>query len=389
MKRRKIWVLAAAASAMLALSACGGSAAEAPAQESAAEAEETVPEEAQEEPSDTAGESEPDEQTQEQQEPDQQLSDTGFSISDIEEYTDQAYVEINDNKPYFSEEDLTEQSFEYYSDLDELGRCGTAYACIGIDLMPTEERGSISQVKPTGWKSVEYDVVDGKHLYNRCHLIGFQLSGENANEKNLITGTRYLNVDGMLPFENMIADYVEETENHVLYRVTPVFEGDNLVASGVLLEAQSVEDQGEDIQFCTYVYNVQPGVEIDYETGESRLAEAELQSQEPAEEPESEPSLPEPTEEPESEPPLPEPTDDRKSEPASQEQAEEPEPEPEVAAEAEPRGTDYILNTSTKKFHYPSCGSVGQMKESNKEFYTGSRDDVIARGYDPCKKCNP
>ena len=298
-------------------------------------------------------------------------------------------MEINDNKPYFSEEDLTEQSFEYYSDLDELGRCGTAYACIGIDLMPTEERGSISQVKPTGWKSVEYDVVDGKHLYNRCHLIGFQLSGENANEKNLITGTRYLNVDGMLPFENMIADYVEETENHVLYRVTPVFEGDNLVASGVLLEAQSVEDQGEDIQFCTYVYNVQPGVEIDYETGESRLAEAELQSQEPAEEPESEPSLPEPTEEPESEPPLPEPTDDRKSEPASQEQAEEPEPEPEVAAEPEPRGTDYILNTSTKKFHYPSCGSVSQMKESNKEFYTGSRDDVIARGYDPCKKCNP
>ena len=187
----------------------------------------------------------------------------------------------------------------------------------------------------------------------------------------------------------MIADYVEETENHVLYRVTPVFEGDNLVASGVLLEAQSVEDQGEDIQFCTYVYNVQPGVEIDYETGESRLAEAELQSQEPAEEPESEPSLPEPTEEPESEPPLPEPTDERKSEPASQEQAEEPEPEPEVAAEAEPRGTDYILNTSTKNFPYPSCGSVGQMKESNKEFYTGSRDDVIARGYDPCKKCNP
>ena len=233
--------------------------------------------------------------------------------------------------------------------------------------MPTEKRESISQVKPTGWQNEAYDQVDGKYLYNRCHLIGFQLSGENANEKNLITGTRYLNVDGMLPFENMIADYVKETENHVMYRVTPVFEGDNLVASGVLLEAQSVEDQGEDIQFCVYVYNVQPGITIDYATGASSQAGPESEA-----EPESQPK---PDPEPQSQP-----------EPQPQE---EPQPEPELVQEPVPQGTEYILNTNTKKFHYPSCVSVGQMKESNKQAYTGSRDEVIAQGYVPCKKCNP
>ena len=176
---------------------------------------------------------------------------------------------VNGNIPYFTASDLTSESFEYYSDLDNLGRCGTAYASVGTDLMPTEKRGSISKVKPSGWQISKYDFVDGKYLYNRCHLIGYQLTAENANEKNLITGTRYLNVDGMLPFENLVADYVKETDNHVLYRVTPVFEGDNLVASGVLMEAESVEDEGDGVEYCVYVYNVQPGVMINYATGEN------------------------------------------------------------------------------------------------------------------------
>lgn len=180
------------------------------------------------------------------------------------------YEVINNNVPFFSEEELTTESFERYAELDELGRCGAAFACVGIDLMPTEERGTIGMVKPTGWHTVKYDCVDGMYLYNRCHLIGYQLSGENANEKNLITGTRYLNVVGMLPFENIVADYVKETENHVMYRVTPYFEDDNLLADGVLIEAYSVEDEGAGVQFCVFCYNVQPGIEIDYATGESR-----------------------------------------------------------------------------------------------------------------------
>lgn len=194
-----------------------------------------------------------------------------LSLSDIPEYSGKPYVEINNNVPEFQETDLSTSSYEYYSELDNLGRCGVAYACIGIDLMPTEERGNIGSVKPTGWHTVKYDVVDGKYLYNRCHLIGFQLSGENANTKNLITGTRYMNVDGMLPFENMVADYVKETENHVMYRVSPIFEGDNLLASGVQIEAQSVEDNGDGILFNVYCYNVQPEVAIDYSTGDSQL----------------------------------------------------------------------------------------------------------------------
>ena len=181
------------------------------------------------------------------------------------------YEVLNNNVPEFTEDEITTESFEQYAELDELGRCGTAFACVGVDLMPTEERGSISRVKPTGWDSVKYDCVDGKYLYNRCHLIGFQLTGDNANKKNLITGTRYLNVEGMLPFENMIADYVKETNNHVLYRVTPVFQEDYLVADGVQMEAWSVEDDGEGICFHVFAYNVQPGVSIDYATGESWL----------------------------------------------------------------------------------------------------------------------
>ena len=187
----------------------------------------------------------------------------------IPPFSGDAYIAINGNVPFFVEEEYTTESYEYYSELDELGRCGVTMACIGIDIMPTEDRGEIGSVKPTGWKSVKYDCVDGKYLYNRCHLIGFQLAGENANKKNLITGTRYLNIEGMLPFENMVADYVQETENHVLYRVTPIFEGDNLVASGVVMEGLSMEDGGEDICFCVYAYNAQPGIVIDYTTGDS------------------------------------------------------------------------------------------------------------------------
>lgn len=192
--------------------------------------------------------------------------------NEIPEFTGQAYVAINGNIPRFTEEDMTTDSYESYSPLDNLGRCGEAIACIGVDLMPTEDRGSISSVHPTGWQSIQYDFIEGKSLYNRCHLIGFQLTGEKANRENLITGTRFLNTEGMLPFEEMTADYIRETENHVLYRVTPVFEGDDLVARGVLMEGYSVEDHGEGICFYVYCYNVQPGVILDYATGESKPA---------------------------------------------------------------------------------------------------------------------
>lgn len=189
-------------------------------------------------------------------------------------YTNQAYVEVNNNMPYFEEDEYSVEPFEIYSELDELGRCGVAYANICKELMPTEERGSIGSVKPSGWHTVKYpELIKDLYLYNRCHLIGFQLAGENANKRNLITGTRYLNVEGMLPFEDMVADYVRETDNHVLYRVTPVFEGKNLVADGVLMEAYSVEDSGKGVCFCVFVYNVQPGIEINYLTGESKVSE--------------------------------------------------------------------------------------------------------------------
>ncbi len=198
-------------------------------------------------------------------------SSQGITLDKLPEYPGEPFVALNDNIPNFDNKDKTSKSFETYSELDSLGRCGVAYANIGQDLMPTEDRGSISSVKPSGWKNVKYDVVDGKYLYNRCHLIGFQLAGENANKQNLITGTRYFNVDGMLPFENMVADYVKETNNHVLYRVTPIYNGDDLVARGVQIEAESVEDDGEGIMFNVFIYNVQPEVTIDYATGDSCL----------------------------------------------------------------------------------------------------------------------
>ena len=282
--------------------------------------------------------------------PSESTAATSFSLSDVEPYSGSAYVAVNGNIPYFTSSELTTTSFELYSALDSLSRCGTAYACIGQDLMPTEERGSIGSVKPSGWHTVRYNgVVDGNYLYNRCHLIGFQLSGENANERNLITGTRYLNIDGMLPFENMVADYVQETNSHVLYRVTPVFEGDNLLAAGVLMEGYSVEDDGDGICFCIFAYNVQPGVTINYATGDSTLDGAASTS---------EPSV--------------------AHEPSSDTQAGT------STAEAH-----YVLNNNTKKFHLPSCASADDIKDSNREDYYGSREDLIERAYVPCKRCNP
>lgn len=194
-----------------------------------------------------------------------------IDLGNIPKFNTSACIEINGNKPFFTKDDYTTSSYEYYSDLDALGRCGVCYACIGKSIMPTEERGAIGMVKPSGWHTVKYDCVDGKYLYNRCHLIGYQLAGENANEKNLITGTRYLNVVGMLPYENEVADYVNKTDNHVMYRVTPIYEGDNLVANGVLMEGYSVEDRGQGVCFNIYCYNAQPGVTIDYKTGDSKL----------------------------------------------------------------------------------------------------------------------
>ncbi len=283
---------------------------------------------------------------------------SSFSLSDVPAYSGKAYTSVNGNVPYFSAAELTTQSFETYSDLDSLGRCGVTYACIGKDLMPTEERGSIGMVKPTGWHTVRYDdLVDGKYLYNRCHLIGYQLTGENANTKNLITGTRYLNIEGMLPFENMVADYIQETNNHVLYRVTPIFEGNNLLANGVLMEGYSVEDKGAGVSYCVFAYNVQPGIEIDYATGESKLADGAQQ-----EEQKTATVTPTPSPEPEKQ-------------------------EPVTGSEASQ--ADYILNTSTKKFHYPTCSSVNDMKEKNKQEFFGTRDETIALGYSPCGRCKP
>lgn len=248
-----------------------------------------------------------------------------FSLSTVAAYSGQAYVAVNGNVPFFADDELTAVSFESYSELDTLGRCGVTCASVGQGLMPTEERGSIGMVKPTGWHTVKYDIVDGKYLYNRCHLIGFRLTGENANTRNLITGTRYLNIDGMLPFENVVADYVKETGNHVMYRVTPIFEGDNLVVSGVLMEGYSVEDKGDGICYCVYAYNVQPGVEIDCATGESNLIDT----------PKQEVSTP-------STPSVSTSTTDTKEE----------KPTANTSSSSTPASVTYILNTNSKKFHY-------------------------------------
>jgi len=264
-----------------------------------------------------------------------------------------AYIILNDNVPSFTEEEKrSTEPFERYSALDRLGRCGVAYANICKELMPDEEREGIGQIQPSGWHTVKYGNIDGKYLYNRCHLIGYQLAGENANEKNLITGTRYLNTEGMLPFENKVADYVETTGNHVLYRVTPVFEGDNLVANGVEMEAFSVEDEGEGICYHVYVYNCQPGIEIDYATGES--AEKKDAVVEEAQ------------------------TGSKITKQGMAKQDEE-----------QQEAHTYILNTNTKKFHLSTCASVGDIKDGHKEKTAKTKQELEAEGYSPCKRCNP
>lgn len=276
-------------------------------------------------------------------------------LSQIPNYTGNPYTIVNDNEPKFDESDFTTEAFETYSDLDNLGRCGVAYANICKELMPTEKRGKIGMIKPSGWHTVKYpEIIKDRYLYNRCHLIGFQLAGENANEKNLITGTRYLNVDGMLPFEDEIADYVNNTGNHVLYRVTPVFDGDNLIASGVQMEAESVEDSGEGVKFNVYCYNVQPGIGIDYATGDSWA------DQKPVANGESE----------DNDSIIVDSNDEAESNMTAEE-------------------TEYVINTNTGKFHRPNCDSVTKMKAKNKKEFTGSREELISDGYEPCGNCKP
>ena len=260
-------------------------------------------------------------------------------LSDIPRYSGEAYIYVNGGEPDFTEADLTVESYESYGALDRYGRCTVCISSIGVDIMPTEKRGDISGVTPSGWLNKEYDkeLVDGRYLYNRCHLIGFQLTGENANKQNLITGTRYLNIEGMLPFENMIASYVKETENHVLFRVTPVFDGDNLVASGVLMEAKSVEDDGEGICFAVFAYNVQPGIVIDYRTGDSALSGEGL-------------------------------------------------PEKPTYEQGE---TLYVLNVSSRRVHRPECSGVADMAEHNKQETYETLSSLLGRGFKACGTCNP
>lgn len=252
-------------------------------------------------------------------------------------YEGNVYVEIDNNVPEFDDSLKKEEAYTELSSLDSKGRAQSALAEIGIESMPTEKRGSIGMIRPSGWHLVKYESVDGKYLYNRCHLIGYQLCGINKDKRNLITGTRYFNVEGMLPFENQIADFVESTEYHVLYRATPIFEGDNLLATGVELEAESVEDNGSGLSFHVFCFNVQPGVTIDYSNGDSYENET---------------------------------SDVTRETPQTQE-------------------VNYILNTNSDIFHYPTCRSVSTMSETNKEYYIGSREDVIQRGFRPCKNCSP
>ena len=273
-------------------------------------------------------------------------------LSEIPEYSGTPYVVINDNVPSFNKYELTTKGYETYASLDSLGRCGGAVASCGREIMPKpgEERGSISAVKPSGWVQAQYDCVSGKYLYNRCHLIGWQLSAENANKRNLITGTRYMNTEGMLPFENMVADYIKETNNHVAYRITPIYDGNDLVAKGVQMEAYSIEDEGEGICFNVFCYNVQPGVEIDYTTGRSQAEGGVAINPDSAENQSSWMDV----------------MDDKKFN---------------VVA------GDYVLNTNTKKIHRPHCHNINKMNESNKQRYNGSIDDLYSQGYTTCGNC--
>ena len=271
-----------------------------------------------------------------------------FSIKEVPAYKDSPSVKVNNNKPFFTDkEKKNTKSFESYHKLDKLGRCGVTYANVSPSTMPTKKRGNIGMIKPTGWHTVKYNkLIDGNYLYNRCHLIAYCLTAENANKKNLITGTRYMNTEGMLPYEEQTARYIDQTQNHVLYRVTPIFEGNNLVASGVLMEAYSVEDKGKGISFCVYCYNVQPGITIDYATGDSC------------------------------------PSDKAGNKNINNNKTNN-------SISDISNNQDYIINTNTKKFHKPSCYSVKQMSQRNKKKYKGARKSLIDQGYSPCKNCNP
>lgn len=284
--------------------------------------------------------------------------ETTVELSDIPKYSGSSYVSINENIPFFTDVELTTSGYEFYSELDNLRRCGVVYACIGKETMPVEERGKIGQVKPSGWHSVKYDNVDGKYLYNRCHLIGFQLTGENANERNLITGTRSMNVDGMLPFENMVADYVKETENHVMYRVTPMYENDNLLASGVLMEAKSVEDNGEGILFNVFVYNAQKGIEIDYRDGSSKLIE-DISTKESTTKKET----------------------TTKEETTEKQTTEPPTTEPQTTANVYVSYV-WISETGSKYHSINNCGRMNPNKA-----YQLAKDVALSYGYTPCSKC--
>ncbi|MGM9992961.1 MAG: DNA/RNA non-specific endonuclease [Candidatus Bruticola sp.] len=283
-----------------------------------------------------------------------------FSLAKVPAYSGTPYAVINKNVPYFTKADRTSRSYERYSPLDNLGRCGVAVANIGRDLMPTAKRGKIGQVKPSGWHLAKYDCVEGKYLYNRCHLIGYQLTAENANERNLITGTRYLNVQGMLPFENMVADYIKETGNHVLYRVTPIFQGNNLVAHGVLMEAMSVEDNGQGILFNIFCYNVQPQISIDYKTGASSYGAAGTAYQQ------------------------------KNSGRSNSSQTSYQKKYNKNSQYSKSTAINiYVLNNRSKKIHLPSCSYAQKISPSNREEYTGSLSSLIRQGYSPCKNCNP
>ena len=285
---------------------------------------------------------------------------TAFDMQYVPAFHGEPFCEINNSLPFFKEQERTTEAYESYPPLDALGRCGECMACIGQELMPAEKRGSIGMVRPSGWQLVRYDgLVDGNYLFNRCHLIAHMLTGQNANECNLITGTRYLNKEGMLPFEIMTADYIRETGNHVLYRVTPIFEVENLVASGVLMEALSVEDDGAGVRFNVYCYNVQPGITINYLNGNSRLDDEAEETSEP-----DIILLPDFSE-----------SDDV--------------PDRNLPSEEQEQQPDYILNVKRKKFHDPSCPSVADINEHNKEAFIGDREALIEQGYQPCGRCKP
>lgn len=293
------------------------------------------------------------------------VADDGvLSYRDVPAFEGNPYVYVNDGEPTFTDEQrAAEPGHEHYGELDELGRCTTAFAVVGPETQPTEKRGSIGEVRPSGWQMAKYDFVEGKYLFNRCHLLGYQLTGENANPQNLITGTRYLNIQGMLPFENAVADYVDATGNHVLMAVTPIFEGDELVARGVHMMAESVEDGGEGVAFNVFCYNVQPGVVIDYGTGESMLEEEAT--------------------------PLPDVSGAEKA-PATASDGGGEASEKGATETDEGKGVAvYVLNTNSKRFHRPDCSSVGQMSAKNREDVEDTRESLIANGYDPCKRCNP